>query len=708
MRISTKQIKLSLISKNELCDLSFKPDQTFIDLKTQIKINCGYDPDSYFIFYKNKNLSNCKNKSSLISIFQEKKKKTEKSEVFFDNIIYLIPIKDYLAKEKELKLQKCTLHTGNYRYLYCSMCRSLVCDECVFEQDSFFKQTQNEELVDNKDKEINKCDHLSSKVNDVINILISYDMKIKAFDNLMKKEFKDGFENEIEENFNKMKKKLVNYINEEKKRGEKISENLKNLIDSYLKIENKKYDAMLGAGLNYISDFKNEIQTNLNGFDFLKEISNKKVSKVSKQDNDVAYRAYEGMKKNQEIAQIHQKIKDIKSQYINFETLSPHYLFESNKSINFKTTMNKLIFIVNAKLTSKNIQNEAYFSNLLTELKKISNFKSLSSAYNSAMNISVQNSNCIYQPIDLTKTLCQYNISTNKFIFIDIDFSPLQRSVLNSNKNFNVSMTSPIKVFPKYSRSFLSKEKKIFVTGGEINSTPLNSVLIIDAEIKNATMSIPMLKPHVGHTLLNLGNSFAVISGAYGNNLCEIYNFQKKTWSQMGMLNSDRIGAGVLVYDANIIFIFFGKKWDHQRNQWIFVDTVEKYELNKPLSNWEVVEYKNNDFIPKNILHRSFCAVCSCQNDRNYILGGEVIQNGKVEGCNEVIEVMANFNRKYLEFRKANKITMEYGMLFLNSCFYLYSSIGYNFDSEGNICQFSFLFNEVNTIDNIEFYNDEK
>ena len=188
MRINTKQIKLSLISRNEFCDLSFKPEQTFVDLKTQIKINCGYDPDSYFIFYKNKNLSNYKNKSSLISIFQEKTKKTEKSEVCFDNIIYLIPIEDYRAKEKELKLQKCTLHSGNYCYLYCSMCRTLVCDECVFEQDSYFKQTQNEESVDNKDQKINKCDHLSSKVNDVINILIKEEKYITDLIESVKKE----------------------------------------------------------------------------------------------------------------------------------------------------------------------------------------------------------------------------------------------------------------------------------------------------------------------------------------------------------------------------------------------------------------------------------------------------------------------------------------------------------------------------------------
>lgn len=708
MRINTKQIKLSLISRNELCDLSFKPEQTFVDLKTQIKINCGYDPDSYFIFYKNKNLSNYKNKSSLISIFQEKTKKTEKSEVCFDNIIYLIPIEDYRAKEKELKLQKCTLHSGNYCYLYCSMCRTLVCDECVFEQDSYFKQTQNEESVDNKDQKINKCDHLSSKVNDVINILISYDMKVKAFDTLMKKEFADGFEHEIEDNFNKMKKKLINYVNEEKKQNEKLAENFKSLINSYLKMENKKYDAMLNAGLNYISSFKNEIQASFKDFNSMKKTNNKNVSKVTKQDNDIAYRAYEAMKKNEEIVQNHEKIKDIKLQYLNFETLSPHHLFESNKSINFKTTMTKLIFIVRAKLTEKNIQDEAHFSSLLTELKKISNFKSLSSAYNSAMNISLHRSNCLYQPIDLTKTLCQYNISTNEFTFLDIDFSTLQSSFSNSNENVNISMFSSIKVFPKYSRSFFSGENKVFVTGGEVNSMPLNSVLVIDVEMKNTSISTPMLKPHVGHTILNLGNSFAAISGAYGNKFCEIYSFQKKSWSQMGVLNTDRIGSGILVYDANIIFIFFGKKWDYQRNQWIFVDTVEKYELNKPLSNWDVVEYKNNDFIPKNILHRAFCAVCSCQNDRNYILGGEVIQNGKVEGCNEVIEVMANFNKKYLEFRKTQKIKMEYGMLFLNSCFYLYSSMGYNFDSEGNICQFSFLFNEVNVIDNIELFKDEK
>ena len=67
MQISSKKIKLSLISHNEISEIFFSPDQTFSDLKKQIKNISGYDPSSYYIFFKNRNLTNYKNKISVCS-----------------------------------------------------------------------------------------------------------------------------------------------------------------------------------------------------------------------------------------------------------------------------------------------------------------------------------------------------------------------------------------------------------------------------------------------------------------------------------------------------------------------------------------------------------------------------------------------------------------------------------------------------------------
>ena len=180
-------------------------------------------------------------------------------------------------------------------------------------------------------------------------------------------------------------------------------------------------------------------------------------------------------------------------------------------------------------------------------------------------------------------------------------------------------------------------------------------------------------------------------------------------WKAIARMNIDRVGPGVLVYDSNVIYIFFGKRWDYQRGQRVFIDSVEKYDINKAFSDWQMIEYKNNNFIPRNILLRAFCAVCSCPNEKNYIIGGQIMNDGKVEGCREIIEVTACFNKSYIEFRKCinednkeenKEMRIEYGALYMNSFFYIDSSMAFNFDTKGNVTQFSFINNEFNIIDN--------
>ena len=59
MQISSKKIKLSLISHNEISEIFFSPEQTFSDLKKQIKNivlgnNYFISQINYFLLYKNK------------------------------------------------------------------------------------------------------------------------------------------------------------------------------------------------------------------------------------------------------------------------------------------------------------------------------------------------------------------------------------------------------------------------------------------------------------------------------------------------------------------------------------------------------------------------------------------------------------------------------------------------------------------------------
>lgn len=85
------------------------------------------------------------------------------------------------------------------------------------------------------------------------------------------------------------------------------------------------------------------------------------------------------------------------------------------------------------------------------------------------------------------------------------------------------------------------------------------------------------------------------------------------------------------------------------------------------------------------------------------------MNDGKVEGCREIIEVTACFNKSYIEFRKCinednkeenKEMRIEYGALYMNSFFYIDSSMAFNFDTKGNVTQFSFINNEFNIIDN--------
>ena len=667
MQISSKKIKLSLISHNEISEIFFSPEQTFSDLKKQIKNISGYDPSSYYIFFKNRNLTNYKNKISLSNLF------SAYTNSINDNFIYIIPINVYNETSSRINLPFCDLHPNNHRYLFCTHCRKLICDECV--SYDYFEEENENDL------------HKEAMTNDVVSVAISHQMKRETF-----KYNKTTIDSTIEEKVKGMKKEIEDLICKINKEDDDVMKELQRELKKYRKEEKENSDAMKKSALEYIEEFMSDVNDNVKMIEKMKYGS-------SEIKDDIALKTFVMMKENEDIVANHNKIEEIKKNIDNINLLSPAVLLQKNVINTFKQTLLKLIMIIKNKiiyLHNKN-SNIDYYSDILDKLRSFSlskqhnNTDSVSSSYNPTLNLSSSNITTLYTPIDNTNLLQAYDISTHTFTYLPISFP------------------STIKCFPKFSRSVTYQSNLVYISGGELNNVPLNTLIAVNTEARSSSVCQSMLKAHSGHSFVNIGGNLLVLSGAYGNKTCEMYNVQKGMWKAIARMNIDRVGPGVLVYDSNVIYIFFGKRWDYQREQWVFIDSVEKYDINKAFSDWQMIEYKNNNFIPRNILLRAFCAVCSCPNEKNYIIGGQIMNDGKVEGCREIIEVTACFNKSYIEFRKCinednkeenKEMRIEYGALYMNSFFYIDSSMAFNFDMKGNVTQFSFINNEFNIIDN--------
>ena len=193
-----------------------------------------------------------------------------------------------------------------------------------------------------------------------------------------------------------------------------------------------------------------------------------------------------------------------------------------------------------------------------------------------------------------------------------------------------------------------------------------------------------------GHSMINVDNHrLFVVSGAYSEKSCEYYEFSKEKWTLFPPLNDDRIGSTLLLKNNEVLFCFFGKRYDNTIKKWIFLETVERVNLYEKYPNWQVILFRN--LVSDNVKKRAFSGILTTPNDKIFIVGGQTkddANNTKI--CNSVIEV----NVEELCISPSD-INLPKATTFMDNNFYIFHNNSVQFDVNGNIFFYSLFYKEI-------------
>ena len=355
-------------------------------------------------------------------------------------------------------------------------------------------------------------------------------------------------------------------------------------------------------------------------------------------------------------------------------------MLEFNKDHSYFINFNRLKSILEKKYISsyEKMKNENPLE-IIENMEKFSLLSRTSKYFNSSIDIVKHSkSKYIYIPIDNENLINVFNFESKKLFKIEIELSKVN-----------------LPYIPKYSRS-VNVFGKIYVCGGEIYNQITSTFFEINVRFLSDETPITTFKllsgmehGRSGHSLINVDNNrIFVVSGAYTEKTCEFYEFASEKWTLFPCLNEDRIGSTLLLKNNEILYCFFGKKWDFTSKKWLFIETVERVNLYDKYPSWQVISFRN--LISDNNRRRAFAGILTSPNDKIYILGGQVREESNIKISNSVVEV--DIEEMCISPADMN---LPKATTFIDNNFYICHNNNIQFDSNGNIFFYSLFYKEI-------------
>lgn len=361
-------------------------------------------------------------------------------------------------------------------------------------------------------------------------------------------------------------------------------------------------------------------------------------------------------------------------------------VIDINKDQSYYINLIRLKSILESKKNYLKLKQEnENYQDIYETMERMSLLSKNSSFFNPNLDIlKIPSENkCFYLPIDNENMVHSFNFNTKKVDKINIDLGKVN-----------------LPYFPKYSRS-LNVLGKLYVIGGEIFNQITSAFFEIDfsyTDNQQISSTVKMMNPmefgRCGHSVINVDNhKIYAISGAYGEKSCEYYEFIKEKWFQFPPIGEDRIGSTLLLRNNEDLYCFFGKKWDLSARKWMFLETVEKVNLYEKFPKWITLGFRN--LISDNMKRRAFAGVISTPNNRVFILGGQIKEEGGTKATNNVVEI----NIDDLSISPA-EINLPKPTTFTDNNFYIFHNNNIQFDVNGNIMFYSIFYKEIWLIEN--------
>lgn len=304
-------------------------------------------------------------------------------------------------------------------------------------------------------------------------------------------------------------------------------------------------------------------------------------------------------------------------------------------------------------------------------------------------------SNCIYQPIERTNLLIEYNIDDAVFRKqnirpdiggADFNFFKFSRSI---NFNGRIITTGGVNINKITKRCWIIENKNNFLY--------LDKNLINDLDNISQITSIPkeniyydthesnlvyyeaqdMIFPHAGHSVTNYyPYLMIVIGGVEDNDKCEMYDIRTNNWKQLPDMTKHRIDPTSVIY-KDYLYVFFGLCFSNISKKASYTDKIERLKLTSDAYDmrWEKITPVTDENNP--IAPRSLCGV-SFQNSNTIYLFGGLLK--KDTYSDDIIK----FNFETSELKKDEKKLFK-KTVFIESKFNFNGQKSTNFDFNGDI-----------------------
>jgi len=264
----------------------------------------------------------------------------------------------------------------------------------------------------------------------------------------------------------------------------------------------------------------------------------------------------------------------------------------------------------------------------------------------------------------------KYDIVTpNEFYLLDIMRNTKQR----------LSFTN-FKLPPNCASLFI--QGRYFVCGGrsddnEKTKSEFRIMCEYDFNNNEFNQKAPMVEKRRNHSIIGIEDigEFYCIGGynkRYGYlNSCEKYNIENNQWKRVGDMNDSKQDPSVCLVNNKYIYIIGGAL--HNKEEWIYLDTLERLDIQNDMNNCERILYK----FDTSWSSRAFMGTIPLNNDNILIFGG---YNGKMLDEYFVYSISENYLKETSKKlpKGSTFVCRNSGVLLFNNNIFAIS--GNNFD----------------------------
>jgi len=254
----------------------------------------------------------------------------------------------------------------------------------------------------------------------------------------------------------------------------------------------------------------------------------------------------------------------------------------------------KLIDVLEKEKYKNNINNQN------TELKTINEKKALSQKNlncSPAFNLNISNANIPndnlfsqnmnIQPIELNPSgsrnsvaaMFMYPVYKTHVVKGALDKNTVQEIQINFEEFSKDNLD--INEFPT-GGAYCNYQNYLFFTGGQEYIKGAGNIFLSISKnaLNQSATKLPSMKySHWNHSMIAKNGKIYVIGG-YNSNKCEVYDIEKKIWSELPDLISKERQKSMLFIDKNNLYCFMGL------SQVGILDTIEVLNLNNPNAGW--------------------------------------------------------------------------------------------------------------------------